>query len=206
MDGPKTAIRLGQSWAKREEGMKRTLITILLCVPTLAYADLLTTNTSAVSMTEGDSVTLTYTVTNTLSSSITLGNGMSSFGSITATFTSGDPTDKITTFDLSDASTCSLGEVLNPNHTCTIILLLGTDSPAGDTDVDSGMESLSASLFYTPAGGSLTNTSAPSVTVTVVDPVPEPSAFALLSTAVGAVGLLARKRRFPKPRFLLRKS
>jgi hypothetical protein len=145
-------------------------------------------------VTEGDSGTVTVTVTNDSSFQITTSSVSFTFGPVLGD--SSDALDNVGINTSNPLNTCTFG-VLGIDASCNWVLTFTTSSPAGETDHDSGVETNTFTIHYDIAaiGEGYSNTV--DYTVTVNDPgvtsTPEPSSLLLLGS--GAFTLLGSLRR-----------
>lgn len=186
-------------WHRSVSNFGLALAMLLLSSGT-AYASLdLTTTTSAVSLVEGTSPSLVFTLANSGPDSVTLvGTGIAGRE---RTFISGDLTDQITSFSFGNA-TCSPGETLTAGQSCEFTAVFGTDTNAGETDGDFGVDDIRVYVDYTPDSSTILSAET-TVRFTVYDSpeaVPEPTSFILLLPIIGlfAVGISRRKFQFSR--------
>jgi len=182
-----------------EEILKQVGLTALfLTIASLAYADNITVTTSTieVTMVEGNTADVTFTFTNGSASEVTLGSS-ALFASASAV--AGDPSDVVTGIGIGSPFTCSGGEMIDPGQNCKFTIVLDTANPAGDTDVDEGVQDWQGGIGYMLPTGSPIDVYSRPFSVTVEDPgfapTPEPASLFLLATAlIGSAIAVGRKR------------
>jgi len=185
------ALAMGKGYRFFETFALGLALTCAVLASQPAYAGLLTlSGPSSITITEGASSSpQTFTFTNNSGGDVSL----QGFGHTFAP-PSPDPTDVAGTIVAHPGTTpCILGNIIANGKSCTFEVTWTTDSPAGETDHDSGTTSEMFTLHT--SGGGAASTSVP---VTVNDPppspVPEPASVVLLgSSLLGALGLLRRK-------------
>ena len=176
------------------------VLAAILLLPSLCRADsvvvdnvTLTYGNLNISVNEGDSITLSFTVTNNSGSAI----NVAAVTVIEFPFV-GDLTDEISSGSF--AGTQCLGPLAD-GGSCTFTLDLKTPANSGETDADCGTTALPVGLTFSPSDSAV-QFSFPVVTfdITVEDPgakcvTPEPASLFLLAT--GLLGLApAVRRRF----------
>jgi hypothetical protein len=163
-----------------------------------AYADdvTLTMSPASLTVTEGNSLTITFTGTNVSSDAVQTDFILATTG----IFGGPDLNDVPSSFSISPG-TCTVGGlILGPGASCTFSFTFGTDNPSGETDTDFGMETASAALGYcvfsvtgacTGINGGVVPFQASSgffnVTVTDPAPTPEPSSVHLVLAGLTAL-------------------
>ena len=154
----------------------------------------LTLDTSNLTVTEGDTLTVQFTVTNGTGGAINL---FASGGGNPGPVSLGDLSDFITNSSLTGSGTCKLGGSLGTGSSCTLIFNYQTPNDTGETDADFGIsgngfgvapDSLSCQI-----GGP--NCAVILYQITVQDPVSTPEASSLLSLGIGMLGLVLVIRR-----------
>ena len=160
----------------------------LLAVP--SHADGINVITSSATIVEGETFPADITsLSNQSSVPITVESI-----DLTNVFVSGDPTDIPTEFFFLPIKSCPnfLTHILPSESSCDLAVDIRTPSDAGESDADSGVDSVTVSLNYSIPGSTETFTASDSFLVTVNDaltPVPELSSLLFLST--GLLGLIA---------------
>ena len=155
--------------------------------PASADGVTITVDKSIVIVSEGNSFTLNYKVTNSSGATIFSlpGQDFSVFESVTIPV-SGDLSDFLgaVTFP---SNTCFTESSLSSGSSCTFSVSIASPSGTGETDANTGVSDVQGGFLW--AGGSIT---APT-TVTVADPgakiTPEPSSLVLLGSVSSAYSL-----------------
>ena len=159
----------------------------LLAVP--SHADGINVITSSATIVEGETFPADITLSNQSTVPITVESI-----DLTDAFVSGDPTDIPTEFFFLPIKSCPnfLTHILPSESSCDLAVDIRTPSDVGESDADSGVDSVTVSLNYSIPGSTETFTASDSFLVTVNDaltPVPELSSLLFLST--GLLGLIA---------------
>jgi hypothetical protein len=179
-------------------------VVLTAAVPTLAaflpgatYADdvTLTGAPASVTITEGNSLTLTFTATNVSSDTVrTAGLGVG-----TGPFTGPDSSDVVLPSTVSTGGCTVSGLTLSPGDSCTFTATYSTEDPSGETDTDFEVGGALAELNYcvvSPSGlctgvngGGTLFGAIDTFDITVTDPAPtpEPSSAHLLAAGLAAL-------------------
>jgi hypothetical protein len=155
-------------------------------------------NTTNLTVTEGNSITIDFTVTNNTDSSYTLGNFA---GGALFFLGPGDSSDTFSNTSIGPIDNCRFHPLAN-GASCEYQETGTTPQDTAETDGDSGVNSTCIAIIGQSCDQSdLANGTAIQFNVTVQDAsaVPEPSTLMLLGTALGCVGLgRMRFRRAPR--------
>lgn len=166
------------------------LSAVLFAYPARAKADGLTLNSTNLTVSEGTSITLSFTMTNNLGQSLTgrpfpIGLLFPN-GAIT-----GDTSDTIAIgpTDFGNCLVNGLSVTLSPGSSCSFSINFTTDGDAGETDADFGITPVEVSYLFRAADGTIGQANA-DFTVKVVDVTPAPESSSLLMLCTGLLGLM----------------
>ena len=176
------------------------VLSVVVCFPAVCRADSVTVNgitltltTTNLSVLEGNSLTLTYTLDNNSGFSQFIGGFLSGFG-----VRSGDVSDGVGNPTL-DSGNCPT--LFADKASCTFTWTFPPTSPSdpGETDGNNGVDPFSVTVTLCSdtcplAGTTLTLDDTITVNDPPVPPVPEPAALLLVSVGLLCVGPLVRRR------------